>query len=266
LRQHRLKAASRTAWAQVILAKLLAEFLVSMNNASATFHRLFGWVARFRLLIASKASNVPLVELLVVFVSHTDASISSWGEQCLLTSIVTVLAAADGSFSFDLTTPSSPFTGNATVTMTLAAAGSVVGTATTASDGTFTLSFTIPSNTQGGPSNVSASDGTVSASATLVIQVPLIITPTTGSSGTSITVQSPNFSGNGNDFRCFAYQPYIAWYDPTTGTSLTLSRACPQGPLNETVTAPANLVSGRTYEIELIVEGYVIGQAPCTAQ
>src|SRR5215471_13560968 len=115
MRQHRLKAASRTTLAQVILAKLLIEFLVSMNNASATFHRLFGWVARFRLLIASKASNVPLVELLVVFVSHTDASISSWGEQCLLTSIVTVLAAADGSFSFDLTTPSSPFTAHATI-------------------------------------------------------------------------------------------------------------------------------------------------------
>jgi hypothetical protein len=225
----------------------------------------------------------------------------------------TVLAAADGSFSFDLTTPSSPFTanatieaiaatstftasfqvqpqpamllnptsalvghtvsisggsfdGNATVTITLAASGSVVGTATTASDGTFTTSFTIPSNTEGGPSSVSASDGTVSSSANLVIQVPLTITPTTGSSGTSITVQSPNFSGNGNDFRCFAYQPYIAWYDPTTGTSLYLSRACPQGPLNETVTAPANLVSGRTYEIELIAGGYVIGQAPFTAQ
>src|SRR5258708_13136159 len=106
----------------------------------------------------------------------------------------------------------------------------------------------------------------VSLSAHLVIQVPLTITPTTGSSGTRITVQSPNFSGNGNDFRCFAYQPYIAWYDPTTGTSLYLSRACPQGPLNESVTVPANLVSGRTYEFERIAVGHATRQTPLPAQ
>ncbi len=238
----------------------------------------------------------------------------SWNyQQAGQVEVGTVPAAADGSFSFDLNTPSSPFTGNATieaiastntfmasfqvqpqaaillnptsalvgqtvsisggsfdgnatVTIHLAVSAIVVGTVTVASDGTFATSFTIPSDTEGGPSSVSVSDGTVSSSATLVIEVPLTITPTTGSSGTNITVQSPNFSGNGNDFRCFILQPYIAWYDPTTGTSHYLSRACPQGPLNETVTAPANLVSGRTYEVELIAGGYVIGQATFTAQ
>ncbi len=222
----------------------------------------------------------------------------------------TAQAAADGSFSFDLNTPSSPFTGNATIeaiasTSTFTASyqvqpqaaillnptsvlvgqpagisgGSfdgnatviiqlvgptrVIGTATVTSDGTFTTSVTIPSNTGGGPSSVSVSDGTVSSSAALVIDVPLIITPTTGSSGTSIAVQSPNFSNNGNTFLCFSEQPYIAWYDPTTGTSQYLASAC-QFP--RSVTAPANLVSGRTYEVELIAGGYVIGQASFTAQ
>lgn len=224
----------------------------------------------------------------------------------------TVIAAADGSFTFDLTTPSSPFAGNATIeaiaststfmasfqvqpqaavflnptsalvgnavsisggsfdgnaTVTIElAVSTLVGTVTAASDGTFTTSFTIPANTQGGPSIVSVSDGTVSASTTLVIQVPLTITPTTGSAGTSITVQSLNFSGNGNDARCFTYRPSIDWYDPTTGTSLYLSTACSQGPLNKIVKAPSTTVSGRTYVIELISGGYVIGQATFTAQ
>ncbi|EFH80892.1 hypothetical protein [Ktedonobacter racemifer] len=222
----------------------------------------------------------------------------------------TVLAAADGSFSFDLTTPSSPFTGNATieaiaststftasyqvqpqptvslnptsvlvgntvsisggsfdgnatVSIQLAGSTSVVGTATVASDGTFTASLTIPSNIKGGPSSVSVSDGTVSSSVPLVVDVPLIITPTTGSAGTSISVQSPNFSNTGNNLLCVTERPYIAWYDPTAGTSQYLASACW---FPGTVTAPANLVSGRTYEVELIMGGYVIGQAPFTAQ
>ncbi|GHO48461.1 hypothetical protein [Ktedonospora formicarum] len=222
----------------------------------------------------------------------------------------TVQAAADGSFTFDLTTPSSPFTsdatieaiastntfmasyqvqpqpaftlnptsilvgdtvsisggsfnGNVTVNIQLAGSTSVVSTATVADDGTFTGSLTIPSNIMGGPSSVSVSDGTVSVRVPLVIDVPLIITPTTGSTGTSISVQSPNFSNNGNNTICVKLQPSIVWHDPTTGTSQFLASAC-QFP--RTVTAPANLVSGRTYEVELIAGGNVIGKAPFTAQ
>jgi hypothetical protein len=155
------------------------------------------------------------------------------------------------------------FDGNATITIQLAGSTGAIGTATVASDGTFTTSVTIPSNTEGGPSSVSVSDGTVSSSAALVVDVPLIITPTTGSSGTSIAVQSPNFSNSGNTFLCFSEQPYVALYDPTTGTSQYLASACQ---MPESVTAPANLVSGRAYEVELIAGGYVIGQAPFTAQ
>ena len=218
-----------------------------------------------------------------------------------------VLAAADGSFSFDLNTPSSPFTGNATIeaiaststfmasyqirpkaavsfnptsamvgqtasisggsfdgnaTVTIKLA-SVFGTATVANDGTFSTSFTIPSNTVGGPSSISVSDGTVSSSATLVVDVPLTITPTSGSAGTTITVQSPNFINSGNTLLCYDDQPYIAWYDPTTGTSQNLASACL---MPRTVNVPANLVSGRTYEVQLIAGGYVIGQATFTAQ
>lgn len=218
-----------------------------------------------------------------------------------------VQAAADGLFSFNLNTPSSPFTSDATIeaiaststftasfqvqpqpavsvnpvsvpvghtvsisggsfggnaTVTIQLAGSTT-TALVASDGTFTTPFTIPSNTQGGPSGVFASDGTVNANTTVVIDVELNITPTTGNSGTSINAQSPNFSNSGNNLLCFLEQPYIAWYDPTTGTSQNIASACM---FPETITAPTNLVSGRTYEVELNVGGYVIGQAAFTAR
>lgn len=99
--------------------------------------------------------------------------------------------------------------------------------------------------------------------ATLVIDVPLNITPISGSAGTSITVQSPNFVNSGNTFLCFNEQPSIALYNPTTGTSQYLASACQ---MPGTVTVPANLVSGQMYEIELIASGYVIGQASFTAQ
>lgn len=222
----------------------------------------------------------------------------------------TVQTAADGSFSFDLTTPSSPFTGqatieaiaetstymasyqvqpkpavsfnptsvlvgetvtvsggsfdsNATVTIGRAGSGTVWGSATVASDGTFTTSISLPTNLQGGPTTVSVSDGTVNASATLVVDVPLTITPTSGSAGTSIAVQSPNFTNSGNTFVCAEEQPYLAWYDPSTGKSLNLGSACQ---MPRSVTAPMNLISGQTYEVQLIVGGYMIGQAPFTAQ
>jgi hypothetical protein len=230
----------------------------------------------------------------------------------------TATAAADGSFSFDLNAPSSPFVGNATVeaiasTATYSAstqvqtgpamyinpaspvlgqtvtvnAGSlapndaltitlntgspvVVGTATTDSNGAFTASFTIPSTSEGGFSTLSASDGTTTISANFVIQVPLSVSPTTGSSGTSITVQAPDFYVSNPS--CQDYEPKIFWYDPVTGKSQVLSsQTCLQQPFSVTVTAPANLISGQSYQIELFLQtgrtsSSLLGQATFTAQ
>ncbi len=225
----------------------------------------------------------------------------------------TVTAAADGSFSFDLTTPSSPFTGNATieaiaatrtfaasfqvqtqaaiflsptsalvgqtvtvnggsftanatVTVTLAVNGSsaVVGITTTDNTGAFTTSFSIPLAQAGGLSAVSASDGTIGATTKLVVQIPLSLTPATGGGGTSITVQTPNL--NLSNVECFLNQIKIVGYDPITGKSQVLSQTCPLGAFSVTVTAPASLVSGQSYQIELLMNGYLVGQATFTAQ
>jgi len=222
----------------------------------------------------------------------------------------TVQAAADGSFSFDLTTPSSPFTSSATIegiasTSTFAASfqvqpqaailitplsaqvgqtinisggsfaanvpitltfqgNSSSGTATSTDNGTFSTSLTIPANAQGGVSAVTASDGTTSAHTNLIVQVTVTLTPNTGGSGTHITFTASNLSLVG--VQCFFAEPQIVWFDPVTGTSQIVSSVCPRGPFIETITAPNNLVSGRQYEVELLLDKVLIGQATFTAQ
>ena len=225
----------------------------------------------------------------------------------------TVQASADGSFSFDLTTPSSPFTGSATIegiaatstfaasfqvqpqaaisvtplsvpvgqtinisggsfaanapiTLTLQGNSSpvVIGTATSADNGTFSISLPIPANAQGGVSAITASDGTTSVHVNLIVQVTVTLTPDTGGSGTPITFTASNLSLAG--VQCFFAEPQIVWFDPVTGTSQIVSSICPRGPFVETITAPNNLVSGRQYEVELLLDKFLVGQATFTAQ
>lgn len=157
------------------------------------------------------------------------------------------------------------FAANATVTISLAVLSPTSFTVTSGSDGTFNTSFTVPATSQGGVFTVSASDGTVNATATLIVQVSLTLTPATGGSGTSITIQASNL--NLSSFDCFASTPMLVWYNPETGTSQTVSQTCPIGrPYSVTITAPTNLVSGQSYEIELIMGGYLVGQAAFSAQ
>lgn len=277
-----------------------AIFSPSISWTSANFSNQSN-TAQYGSLGTIRGQNFPANEQVTLYWNYQQAGQVTVGM---------VQTATDGSFSFDLTTPSSPFTGqatieaiaetstymasyqvqpepnvsfnptsvlvgqtmivsggsfesNATVTIGRTSSGTVWGSATVASDGTFTTSISLPTNLQGGPTSVSVSDGTVNVSATLVVDVPLIITPTSGSAGTSIAVQSPNFTNSGNTFVCAEEQPYLAWYDPSTGKSLNLGSACQ---MPRSVTAPASLISGQTYEVQLIVGGYVIGQATFTAQ
>jgi IPT/TIG domain len=72
------------------------------------------------------------------------------------------------------------------------------------------------------------------------------ITPTTGTSGTTITLNGTNLGAN--------YYYGIEWIDPVSGTLTNMGNvsADNQGNVSISITAPANLVKGRSYTIALI--------------
>ena len=131
-------------------------------------------------------------------------------------------------------------------TVTVSYQGTSVGTATTNTSGAFTLNFTVPTTTSLGYTSVDASGNTsgVSASASFNVTPTVTITPTTGSSGTSITVMGNYFSASST--------VDLYWYDPSTGSSSYFGtfNTTSTGTFTTTITAPAGLTSGNTYYVQ----------------
>lgn len=121
-----------------------------------------------------------------------------------------------------------------------------VATATANANGGFSTTFVVPASAE--PGNffcnlcAAGSSGKTSVFTYLIILPTVKMTPKKGPSGTIITV-----SGN-----AFSYGDIVSiyWYDPSTNTQTLLTTInLPAYSFQTTVTAPANLTSGNTYDV-----------------
>lgn len=136
------------------------------------------------------------------------------------------------------------FASGETVTVTMIY--TQIATATVNANGAFYTTFVVPPTAQPGNyfCNLCAVGNTSGQSVNVGFTVlpNVTITPKKGPSGTTITV-----SGNG-------YFPYdlvsIYWFDPSTNTQTQLTSVnTTSNSFQTTVTAPANLISGSTYDV-----------------
>jgi len=147
-------------------------------------------------------------------------------------------------------------------TVTLLFQGTQIATAKMDINGAFKATITIPASAQSEAAcNLCANGNTsgVSVNAALTILPTITMSPQTGPSGTSITV-----NGDG----LYIYDGIdIYWLDPTTDTRTWLTGFGLNGTnsFQVTVTAPSNLTSGNTYYVQL-EDGYgMIAQLPFQA-
>ncbi len=137
------------------------------------------------------------------------------------------------------------FASNETITIQMQS--TQVATTTTDVNGGFTLSFSVPATAQAGNGyGTLVVSGSVSGSRYVyfTVQATVKVSPLQGSSGTTITVQGNGFYSG--------FTVSIYWYDPATNTTTTLgSITLSSNSFQTTVTAPAGLVNGNTYLIQV---------------
>ncbi len=121
-----------------------------------------------------------------------------------------------------------------------------VATATANANGGFSTTFVVPTSAQ--PGNyfcnlcAAGSSGKTGVFADFFILPSVKMTPKKGPSGTVITVSGYGFS--------YGDTVSIYWYDPSTNTQTLLTTIhLPAYSFQTTVTAPANLTSGNTYDV-----------------
>jgi len=147
-------------------------------------------------------------------------------------------------------------------TVTLLFQGTQIATAKMDINGAFKAKITIPAFAQSGTNynllvNGNTSGDSVNAGLTFLPTITM--SPQTGPSGTSITV-------NGDGF--YMYDGInIYWLDPTTNTRTWLTSVGLNGTnsFQVTVTAPSNLTSGNTYYVQLEDGNGVNAQLPFQA-
>lgn len=134
-------------------------------------------------------------------------------------------------------------------TVTLTFQGTQIATAKTDSNGAFMATITVPASaqSQGAPCNLCANGNTIGVpiAAALTILPTITMTPQTGPSGTSITI-----NGDG----LYMYDSInIYWLDPATNTQIWLASVGMNGTnsFQVKVTAPSNLTKGKTYDVQL---------------
>lgn len=131
-------------------------------------------------------------------------------------------------------------------TVTISMGNTQVTTATSDTNGAFHTTFNVPPDAQ--PGNypcylcaVGSTSGTY-VNADFIVLPSVKITPTKGSSGTSITVAVNGY---------FSYDLVsIYWFDPNTNTQTQLTSVYTNGnTFQTTFTAPSNLTTGTTYSV-----------------
>ncbi len=124
--------------------------------------------------------------------------------------------------------------------------GATIVTATASITGTWSTSFGVPTTTTLGGYSVQATGGTsgISTSTTFNVTPKIVITPTMGTSSTSIKVTGTLFTPNST--------AYLYWYDPSTGGySLGGFATSANGTFTTTITPPISLLSGNTYYVQV---------------
>jgi hypothetical protein len=147
--------------------------------------------------------------------------------------------------------------------VTISINGTPMSTTTADVYGAFNYVFTIPSTTAIG--SIDSIDllgiSGARASSYVIIEPTFSITPITGSSGSSITVEGNYFTASGN--------AQVFWYDSTTYQQTLLATVVisSAGVVKTTITAPAGLISGTIYEVQIVDESTSVSvQASFIAQ
>ncbi len=123
--------------------------------------------------------------------------------------------------------------------------GAVVSTRTADVTGAFTATYKVPSTTPIGVYTIGAHGNFSNVGVNTSFTVPPIVSlnPTTGPSGTQITISGSKFSPSSG--------VNLTWYDPNSGLSyLTNVTTTVTGTFTVTITAPSNLISGTVYYID----------------
>jgi hypothetical protein len=173
-----------------------------------------------------------------------------------------VLTPTRGPLGKALTVRGGSFWSNETVTVTFGQY--TEATVTTDTSVAFVTSFVTPTSVNGGGSvfvQATDSSGRLKPYTHFIVPSTFGITPATGQSGTTITLNGTNLGAN--------YYFSIEWVDPVSGTLTSLGNvtADNQGTISTMITAPANLMSGRGYRIVLFSSGgLVAAQATFLAQ
>ncbi len=148
-------------------------------------------------------------------------------------------------------------------TVTIQLQGTQVATAKTDNNGAFTATITIPASAQAENFSctlcVNGNTSGASANASLTILPTITISPQKGPSGTSIIVNGVGF---------YMYDSItIDWFDPATNTQTFLKSFWMNGSnsFQVTVTAPSNLTSGNTYDVQVVYGSGSIAQLPFQA-
>lgn len=131
-------------------------------------------------------------------------------------------------------------------TVNISYQGSIVATVTADTSGAFTTNVSIPSTAIASNVTFQAANasGSISVNASFKVTPAITITPTSGVSGTSITITGQSFNSSNT--------VYIYWYDPVSQSSSYLSAATSSadGTLNATITVPGGLTTGNTYYVQ----------------
>ncbi len=146
--------------------------------------------------------------------------------------------------------------------VTVTAGGVLIATVTTNVAGGFSTTYVVPATSPQGPifiQAVGATSGVVFQSE-FYVSPQLSITPKTGPAGTVITVSGHQFSAG------FSYDIYWYYPDSQSASYLTTVTADSTGNLSATINAPANIIAGHRYYIQVYSNERPIAQAAFLAQ
>lgn len=133
----------------------------------------------------------------------------------------------------------------ASETVTISYNNIKVATAKTALNGSFGANFIVPKGALLGRASVAVTGNySENVGVTFLVTPKISISPDTGTSGTTVTVNGSQFTPSKT--------ATIAWYDPSTGNTTYLGNPTPDatGAFTTTITVPNGLVSGNTYYVE----------------
>jgi hypothetical protein len=145
--------------------------------------------------------------------------------------------------------------------VTVTAGGVLIATVTTNVAGGFSTTYVVPTSPQG-PIFIQAAGATsgVVFQSEFYVSLQLSITPKTGPAGTVITVSGHQFSAG------FSYDIYWYYLDSQSASYLTTVTTDNNGNLSATINAPADIIAGHRYYVQVYGPTRPIAQAAFLAK